>query len=166
MRLPISSQVYIRLGYSPETLAVHSVRIQPGWNLNQTYNTQVNPRRPKAFCFGRARILRPRCNVIITGLADHGLHVIFFATAMSSFSYRLIITTTSSLSYRLGYKSVLAFSGAEVLRVACEPNKQFALIAGSQKLLTNQRLFEPGGGGVREVPSRSTKENHQRRSHE
>ena len=47
---------------------------------------------------------------------------------------------TLSLLYWLGYKSVLALSGAEVLRVACEPNKQFALIAGSQRLLRDQRL--------------------------
>ena len=71
-----------------------------------------------------------KCNVMITGPADHGLRVIFFATAMSSSSYRLIVGTTSSPSYRLGYQSALALSRAEVLRIACEPSKQFALILG------------------------------------
>ena len=35
-------------------------------------------------------------NVMITGPADHGLHVIFLATAMSSSSYYLIVATTLS----------------------------------------------------------------------
>ena len=84
---------------------------------------------------------------MITGPADHKLHMIysclnpiFFVTIMSSSLYRLIITTTSSFSYRLGHKLALAFSGAEVLRNAYEL-KQFALIVGLQRLLTNQCLF-------------------------
>ena len=76
------------------------------------------------------------CNVTITELLDHGLYVIFLATAMSSSSYRLIVATTSSPLYQLGDKSALALSGAEVLRVACEPNKQFALIVSSQRKTT------------------------------
>ena len=32
---------------------------------------------------------------MITGLADCWLHVIFFATAISSFLYRIIVATTS-----------------------------------------------------------------------
>ena len=83
-------------------------------------------------------------NFIITGPANHGLYVIFFATAMSSSLSCLIVTTTSSPSYRLGYKSALVFSGTEVLCIAYEPNKQFALIIGSQNLLTDQRLFGNG----------------------
>ena len=71
------------------------------------------------------------CNVMITGPTDHGLQVIFLATAMSSSLYHLIVTTTLSPLYQLGRKSALAFSGAEILRVICEPNKQFALILGS-----------------------------------
>ena len=82
-------------------------------------------------------------NIMITGFADHGLHVIFLATAMSFSSYRLIVTTTSSPLYRLGYTSALALSGTEVLYVVYEP-KQFALIDGLQKLLADQRLFGHG----------------------
>ena len=80
---------------------------------------------------------------MITGPTDHGLHVIFFTTAMSSSLYRLIIATTSSLSYRHGSTLVLALFGTKVPRVACEP-KQFALIVGSRKLLADQRLFGHG----------------------
>ena len=36
-------------------------------------------------------------NIMITGLTDHGLHVIFLTIAMSSFLYHLIVATTSSL---------------------------------------------------------------------
>ena len=89
-------------------------------------------------------------NVMIPRPADHGLHMIqsrlnliFLATAMSSSSYRLIVTTTSSLLYQLGSTLALAFSGTEVPRVACEP-KQFALIVGSRRLLADQRLFGYG----------------------
>ena len=46
---------------------------------------------------------------MITGLANHGLHVIFLAAAMSFFLYRLIITIISSCLYQLGYKLALAF---------------------------------------------------------
>ena len=77
---------------------------------------------------------------MITEPADHRLHLIFLAIAMSSFSYRLNIAMTPSPSYRLGYKSALAFSRAEVLRVACELKKQFTLIVGSRRLLPDQRL--------------------------
>ena len=84
-------------------------------------------------------------NVMITGPAnaDHRLHVIFLVTAMSSSSYRLIIATTSSPSYRFGSTSVLALFGIEVSRVVCEP-KQFALIVGSRGLLADQRFFGHG----------------------
>ena len=87
---------------------------------------------------------------MIPGLADHGLHMIqsrlnliFLATAMSSFLYRLIIAITSSPSYRLGSISVLVLSGAKVPRIAYEP-KLFALIVGSRRLLADQRLFGYG----------------------
>ena len=70
------------------------------------------------------------CNVIIMGPADYGLHVIFLITAMSSSSYCFIVVMTLFSLYRLGHKSVLAFSGTEVLRIACEP-KQFDLIVDS-----------------------------------
>ena len=82
-------------------------------------------------------------NVMIMGPADHGLDIIFLATAMSSFLYRFIIATTSSPLFRLGYTSALALPGTEVLRIAYEP-KQFALIVGSQRLLADQRLFGHG----------------------
>ena len=84
-----------------------------------------------------------KCNVMITGPADHGLYVIFLSTAMISFLYRLIIAMTSSPLYRLDYTSALALSRTEVLRVACKP-KQFALIVGSQRLLSDQRPFGHG----------------------
>ena len=80
------------------------------------------------------------CNVMITGPADHGLH----ATTMSSSLYRLIITTILSPSYQLNYKSALALSRTQVLCVAYMSNKKFALIVGSQKLLTDQCLFGNG----------------------
>ena len=83
------------------------------------------------------------CNVMITGLVDHGLHVILHATAMSSSSFRFIVATTSSLLYRLGSTSALALSGTKVPRIACKP-KQFALIVGSRRLLADQRLFGHG----------------------
>ena len=70
---------------------------------------------------------------MITGPANHKLHVTFLVIAMSSSLYRLIVTTISSPSYQLGYQSALAFSGAEVLQVTCEPNKQFTLIVGLQR---------------------------------
>lgn len=90
---------------------------------------------------------------MIKGPADHGLHVtyqvyffvlknliylklIFLAIAMSSFLYCIIVTTTSSPLYQLSYQSLLAFSGVKVLRVVCEPNKQFTLIVGSPKKTT------------------------------
>ena len=57
-------------------------------------------------------------NVMITGLADHELHVIFLNTAISSSSYRFIVPTTSSPLYQLGHKSALDLSGIEVLRIA------------------------------------------------
>ena len=99
-------------------------------------------------------------NVTITGHTDHGLHVIFLNTAISSSSYCLIVATTPFLSYRLSYKLALALFGAEVLRVACEPKKQLVLIAGSQRLLIDQRLSKPGGGGARGVSSYFTKESY------
>ena len=55
---------------------------------------------------------------------------------MNSSSHYCIVATTSSSLYQLGHQSALAFSGAEVLRVACKPNKQFALILGSRKKTT------------------------------
>ena len=71
---------------------------------------------------------------MITGLVDHGLHVIllhpayiwlinfifqiYTASAMNFFSHRCIIATTSSSLYRLGHQSALAFFGVKVLRVA------------------------------------------------
>ena len=71
------------------------------------------------------------CNVMITRLVSHGLHVIlprdlirdlstspFTASAMNSSLHRRIVATTLSLSYRLGHQSALAPSGAKVLRVA------------------------------------------------
>ena len=76
------------------------------------------------------------CNVMITGLADHGLYVMFLTTAMSSSLYCLIVATTSSLLYQLGNQSTLAFFEAKVLCVACEPNKQFTFIIGLQRKTT------------------------------
>ena len=57
----------------------------------------------------------------------------FTISAMISSSHRLIVATTSSPLYRLSHQSILAISGAKVLCVACKPNKQFALILGSQE---------------------------------
>ena len=64
------------------------------------------------------------------------LNLIFLATAMSFFLYCFIVVTTSSLSYQLGYQSTLALSIAEVVRVACEPSKQFASILSLQEKTT------------------------------
>ena len=61
--------------------------------------------------------------------ANHKLHVIFFATAMSSSLYHLIAAMTLSLLYQLGHKSVLAFFEIKVLRVTYDL-KQFTLIVG------------------------------------
>ena len=83
------------------------------------------------------------CNVMVMGPTNHGLHVIFLATAMSSSLYRLIVATISSPSFWLGYTSALALSRTEVICVTCEP-KQFALIVGSRRLLADQRLFRHG----------------------
>ena len=47
---------------------------------------------------------------------------------MSSFSNHIIITTTLYLLEQLGYKSTLAFLGAEVLYIA-KPNKQFTWLS-------------------------------------
>ena len=80
------------------------------------------------------------CFVMITGPANHDLHVIFLVIAMSFSSYRLIVATTSSPLFRLGYTSALVLSGIKVLCVAYEP-KQFALIVGSQKLLVDKSFF-------------------------
>ena len=68
---------------------------------------------------------------MITGPVDDRLYLIFLATAVSSSLYRLNVATTSSPLYQLGCKLALALSRAKVLRVACEPNKQFVLIVGS-----------------------------------
>ena len=93
---------------------------------------------------------------MITGSVSHELHIIlprnlttwsyrkfinftlhfFIASAMNSSSHHLIVATTSSLLYQLGHQSALAFSGAEVLHVACEPNKQFVLILGLREKTT------------------------------
>ena len=62
--------------------------------------------------------------------------LIYTASAMNSSLYRLIVVTISFFSYQLGHQSVLAFSRAKVLRIACEPNKQFALILGSYEKTT------------------------------
>ena len=76
------------------------------------------------------------------------------------------ILLQSHLSYQLGYQSALALSEAEVLRVACEPNKQFALIVGSRNdhlqinAFPNLMVVEQ-----EEYPSYSTKDSHWR-SHE
>ena len=59
---------------------------------------------------------------------------------MSSSLYRLIIATTLSSLYQLGHQLALAFSRTEVLHIAFELNKLFALIIGSQKLLADQHL--------------------------
>ena len=74
---------------------------------------------------------------------DHDLHVIqsrlnliFLATAMNSFLYRLIVTTTSYPSYRLGFILALALSRTKVSCVISEL-KQFALIIGLQRLLAD-----------------------------
>ena len=106
------------------------------------------------------------CNVIIIGPTDHGLHVIqlresaytwlanfilsssnltclgliFLATAMSSSLYRLIVVTTSSLSYQLGHQSVLALSGAEVIRVAYHA---FLASGGGISSSINESYWEP-----------------------
>ena len=62
---------------------------------------------------------------------------------MSSFSYCLIVVITSSPSYRLSHQSAIALSGAKVLRVVCEPNKQFTLIFSSrEKTICRQTLFQ------------------------
>ena len=106
------------------------------------------------------------CNVTITGPANHRLRVIFLATTMSSSLYHFIVTTILSFLYYLGYKSALTIFEAKVLCISCEPNKWFTLIAGSQKLLADQRFSKPGSGGAREVSSHSTKESHWRRNHE
>ena len=110
---------------------------------------------------------------MITEPTDHGLHVIqsresaytwlanyifsssnltcpdliFLATAMSSSSYRLIVITISSPPYRFGHQSALALSGAEVLRIACEPpNEQVCLIVSSRRLSTDHAFLASGGG--------------------
>ena len=66
---------------------------------------------------------------------------------MSFSLYRLIVVTTSSLSYQLGYQSALALSGAKVLRVAYEPpTKQVRLIVSPQRLSTDHAFLASGGG--------------------
>ena len=50
--------------------------------------------------------------------------------------YYLIIATNLSTLYQLGHQSGLALSGAEVLHVACEPNKSLALIFGLREKTT------------------------------
>ena len=55
---------------------------------------------------------------MITGSANHGLYIIFFVTAMSFSLYRLIVATTSSPLFRLGYILALALFKIEILRVA------------------------------------------------
>ena len=61
------------------------------------------------------------------------LSILTIFTISPSSSYCLIVVTTSSFLYQLGHQSTLALSGVEVLRIACEPNKQFVLIVSSQK---------------------------------
>ena len=59
-----------------------------------------------------------------------------------------IVDTISSALYQLGYKSALALSGVEVLRVICKPpTEQVCLIVSSQKLSTDH-AFLAGGVGV------------------
>ena len=58
---------------------------------------------------------------------------IFLTPATSSFSYHLIIATPISLVSTRLQLSALALSGAEVLHVACEPNKQFAWLSAHEK---------------------------------
>ena len=96
------------------------------------------------------------CNVMILRPVDHGLHIILLCefnphptTWLIKFIFKPLlpplwvlffhIATTLFLSNQLDHQLVLAFSGAEVLYIAYEP-KQFALIAGSQKLPPDQRL--------------------------
>ena len=67
----------------------------------------------------------------------------FTASAINSSSHCRIATTSWSFLYQLGHQSVLALSGIEVLRVACEPNKQFALILGLwEKTTCRATLFQ------------------------
>ena len=64
-----------------------------------------------------------------------------FAIAMSSFLYHFFITTTSSISYQLGYQLTLVFSGINVLCIVYEPNKQFAwLLIYKKRLFIDQRF--------------------------
>ena len=66
---------------------------------------------------------------------------------MSSSLHRLIVVTNSSPSYQLDYKSTLALSEAEVLRVACEPpTEQVCLIVSSQRLSTDYAFLVSGVG--------------------
>ena len=66
---------------------------------------------------------------------------------MSSSSYPLIVVTTSSPSYQLGYKSALALSGVKVPCVAYElPTEQVCLIVSSQKLSTDHAFLATGSG--------------------
>ena len=85
---------------------------------------------------------------------------------MSSSSHRLIIAITLSFLYQLGHQSALALTGAKVLCIVYEPNKQFALIVGSpKKILAGQHISGSGGDRARRVSLHSIKESHWR-SHE
>ena len=97
---------------------------------------------------------------MIEGPADHGLYVTYQLHPFVLKSYMpqphlprhryelffvLPYRCYNLISpYRLSYQSALALSGAEVLHIACEPNKQFALIVGPQRLLADQHLFRHG----------------------
>ena len=79
-------------------------------------------------------------NIVITGPVNHELHVILprdlirnLSTSsfnLHCFRYELLFTISSPL-YRLGHQLTLALPGAEVLRVICKLNKQFAWIVSS-----------------------------------
>ena len=67
---------------------------------------------------------------MITGPADHGLHVIFLASAMSSSSYHIIVATTSLYQHHitartchLHHPHVLKQSRYKACRSNCEAGR-------------------------------------------
>ena len=70
------------------------------------------------------------CNVMITGPGDHRLHVIFLASAMSSFSYQIIVATTSLYRHHTTactchphHRHILKQSRCEACRSNCETGR-------------------------------------------
>ena len=98
--------------------------------------------------------LKAICNVMVTGPTDHGLHVIFFVSAMSSSSYHIIIATTllhwhhtTAYTCHFYHPHILKQSHYEACRSNCEvgrsnPSRDLAGVTNSELTARTVKALE------------------------